>query len=786
MRITIFHHKIIKFLFSALVIILVGASAAIYFTMRASLPTVRGKIKVDHLKAKVIVERDALGIPTINADNREDVAFALGFIHAQDRFFQMDLLRRSAAGELSELFGPKAVDADKAKRLHRFRFLSKQILKSLSPEKLAIIRAYTAGVNQGLNALSAWPVEYLLLLQGPSPWLLEDTLLVSYALFFELQDSNGDLDLARGYMKNTLPSDVYDFLINNGSKWDSTLDHTKLPILPIPDEKSFAYVSKGKHRISQEAIDHTDLGGSNSWVAAYDNKATLACDMHLRLTVPNIWYRASFIYKNERKSITKIYGATFPGIPFMIVGSNTKIAWGFTNAFVDTTDLIILENDEKDPNLYLTKEGPKSIEKTLERIYVKGQYPIDFVIESTLYGPIIDHLYFKKRLALQWIAHNKEALNLNLFALEEIESVESALKIAADVGVPVLNFMIADHKGHIGWTLLGKVPKRAGYDGTYPVSFNDGTKKWLGLKDFREYPFLYDSQEAYLWTANNRQMGGKWEDFFGKSGYRNGIRGFQIEQALSQNKEFTEKDHLAIQLDIKAIFFRRWQSLMLRELQKGQGNPQRDALKETVENWDGTCDKLSTGYYWTRAFRESVVKKTLGKLLAPCYAANPKFTYAGLDFEEPVWMIASEQPLYLKAPQFATWNEELLDIVDDIISKAPLQKIKTMTWGERNILNLQHPISKAISFLAPLFDMPKVQLSGDTYVPRVSGPSEGASQRLIVTPGQEENGIFHAPCGQSGHPLSPHYRDGESAWLEGLATPFLPSQPINRLILESK
>ena len=354
------------------------ALSSAYLLVRGSLPQLTGQARLPGLVRAVTVERDHLGIPTIQADSHIDLVRALGFIHAQDRFFQMDLLRRNAAGELSELFGKVTVDFDRTRRVHGLRVLANTRLASITPEEREVLEAYAAGVNRGIQALKIRPSEYLLLRTKPEPWRAEDSLLVIYAMFLDLQDESGKRDRDLWIMNNHLPEEVFRFFTKNGSKWEAPLDNSFRPLIDIPGPSEFRYLGKGsrafgdrkphvpkKRELSEHSVwtpvQFDGLNpGSNAWALSGNRTkhsgALIANDMHLTLSVPNIWYRASFDYagstpnhdavpisnssKDLNPTLTRVYGITLPGVPAMIVGSNTKVAWGFTNAKVDTTDLI--------------------------------------------------------------------------------------------------------------------------------------------------------------------------------------------------------------------------------------------------------------------------------------------------------------------------------------------------------------------------------------------------------------------------------------------------------------
>jgi penicillin amidase len=789
--------KYTKFIGLALALLLalsIAGISGIYLLFKGSLPSLSGSYPLKSLKDPVTIERDARGIPSLYGSSRLDIAQALGYIHAQDRFFQMDLLRRACAGELSELFGAAALEFDKSRRFHQMRSTAQFIFKHLKAEDKQLLETYTEGINSGLSSLSVRPFEYLLLWTEPQKWKPEDTVLVCLVLFFELQDSEGQLDRARGYMKTLLPDSVYNFFIHNGSAWEAALDSTNLPLHPIPPSESFAYLDSAAPPSEDSAAPQNKekpaefhVGGSNQWAVRgkliKEEQAILACDMHLRLSLPNIWYRAGFIYPDASGGPISIDGATLPGTPFMIIGSNRHIAWGFTNACVDSTDLILIDRDDSHPHLYMTPAGLKEIENQVEWIKVKGQDPVAYSIKKTVWGPILEEDFLGQAVAISWIAHRPDCINMNLLELETVKDVKQALEVSKKIRIPILNFMVADKEGHIGWSLIGTLPDRMGFDGTVPISFADGTKQWKGLKDTKDYPFIMDPPQHYLWTANNRCLGGEWAFLLGKTGFLNGVRAYQIQKKLRGLEQITPAHMLDMQMDNEAIFFDRWQRLMLDLLNSSNKTDSRQALKTLIKNWNHRCESDSAAYYWIRHFRKLTMEKILTRILAPCFAADPAFPHTMFDFEEPIWLIISEKPVHLLDRTFNSWNEELLAYIDEMIKEIPATELKHETWGKHNTLKMHHPLHEGLPFFKEMLRTPPTPVSGDYYVLRVHGISEGASQRMAVIPGKEEQGIFETPGGQSGHPLSPHFQDSHEDWLNGHPTPFLPGKTINTLIL---
>ncbi len=732
-------------LLAALIVLIGGVMMVLW----GSLPMLSGQYQLSNLNAPLSIERDARGISSIHALNREDLTRALGFLHAQDRFFQMDLMRRASAGELSELFGEKTLAFDQSRRLHRFRSRVQTVYLGLPERDRDLLEAYSAGVNEGLNALKVSPFEYFVIGTSPEPWKPEDSLLVCVNLFFALQDSTGDESLKRMLMKDLLPEDVYEFFIHNGSVWEAALDGSHQLLLPIPKKESFKYL-EGKKEEDFPVILEPTLGGSNQWAItrerSHDGHAQLACDMHLTLAVPNIWYRAAFDYF-EHGERYQVDGATLPGTPVMVVGSNRHVAWGFTNAHVLTCKLIPAD--------------ALPFKVFYETIKVKGGEPHQMEVKETEYGPISPNLYLGQQMAFDWVAHDPDAMNIELLQLEKAKNIHDALDISKNIRVPILNLIVADSEGNIAWTLIGKIP---------------------GI-DVSDYPVIVNPTENYLWTANNRTLGGEWLKRVGSESYLTGVRSYQIREALRSFNGAIPQDSLALQLQIETKFFNRWQRLLIEELELASPNEKRIQLLDVVTVWDGTCNKDSAAYYWIHEFRRLTSKSILDRILAPCVPHTHDFLFYFHDFEEPVWTIVNEQPEYLVNPAYRSWNEELLSHIDEMVAQVSVAEIKQATWGKHNTLRIHHPFGRSSSLMSFLLDPSSVPVSGDYYVPKTLYWTTGASQRMVVSPGHEEEGIFHMPGGQSGHPLSPFYRLGYEDWLQGTPSPFLPGAPIHRLEL---
>jgi penicillin amidase len=777
-------------LISVLAALAVLIAGWFWWRIRASLPQLDGNIPVTGLNAPVTILRDDLGVPTVSGDSRIDVARALGFLHAQDRFFQMDLLRRKGAGELAELFGRAAVPLDQAYRLHGFRHTAGKSLVLLEPEKRALLDAYTAGVNAGLAALNTIPWEYVVLRVKPEPWRPEDSLLVVHAMWLDLQDASGRLELSLDALRQALGQSGADFLAPRGTSWDAALDGSTFPVAPLP---RFRLRNPGE--VTSPA-ENPQPAGSNSFAVAgahTNGSALLAGDMHLGLHVPHTWYRAVLAWTNAAGAPQRVVGVTLPGAPLMVVGSNSRIAWSYTNSYIDNSDVVVVETDTTAGAYYRTTEGFKKIIERTETINVKGEEPVTFATRWTEWGPIFSAPETGRSLALRWNAHNPESTDLNVIALETAENVTDALDIGRRSSMPNQNLVVADSAGAIGWTVTGRIPRRVGHDGRYPASWAYGDRRWDGWLAPEEIPAMINPPEGILWTANQRLVGGEAYAILGDNGYYGAARAAQIRDGLRElvaaGKSVAPADLLAVQLDDRALFLARWQKLFLTVLsdEAVAKKSDRGELRDAVKQWDGRASIDSAAYRLVRLWRLRVVERALAPFFQRAAATYPGFYYSNFQYEDALWQLVHDQPARLLNPAHTSWESLLLAAADDVLTETDRAGIPPdrFTNGRENTLSMKHPFSRRLPALfARLLDMPGDPLPGGSDMPRMQAASFGASARLVVAPGQEAEGIFHMPGGQSGHPLSPFYRAGHDAWVKGEATPLLPGPSRHTLTLQ--
>jgi len=791
-----------------LVLVALGTAGWAWVQVGRSLSQLDGTGTLAGLSAPVTVDRDALGVPTIAGASRVDVGRALGFVHAQDRFFQMDLSRRRAAGELSELFGRTALATDRAARLHRFRYRAAAVLAASHPDDVALLDAYADGVNAGLQALNAPPFEYLLLGKTPAPWTREDSILVVASMFFSLQDSTAAGEARAALLREAFPADLAEFLNSTSSEWDTPMHGNVLPPPTPPpaavfDLRSAAPAPLAGIRNPSPAEADTfaqaiglatpeDARGSNNWAVAgsrtVDGRALLSDDMHLALSVPNIWYRASLVWTDDRGP-HQVTGATLPGTPSTIVGSNGHIAWGFTNTTADWSDRVLLELVPGDPSRYLTPDGPRAFEVTRERINVDDEEDQWVEVRETIWGPVTEPDHAGRQFAIVWVAHHPEGMNLRLSGMEYATTLEEAMDMANQAGAPSQNCVIADAKGQIAWTVAGRIPRREGFDGRLPVSWADGTRRWNGWYAAADYPRIVNPPDGVIVTANNRIVSDQYLAMLGDGGYDPGARARQILDGVRTDKPVGEADMLAVQLDDRAVLMERWRALALQVLAPDAAGGRAEFRRLLQDNWTGRASVDSAGYRLARQFRLKTAELAFAPFVQRLRALDPDYpSTPGRSLEGPVWSLVTSQPPHLLNPAYATWNALLLDAIDQTVEALTRdgRALADRTWGEANTLLIQHPISRAVPLLGRWLDMPRAPMPGDSHLPRVQSPTAGASQRLTVSPGHESDGYFHMATGQSGNPRSPHYGDGHNAWVQGQPSPFMPGATVATLVLRPR
>lgn len=764
-----------------------------------SLPDRATRVLMPGIADSSAIQRDRLGVARISAANRRDAAKLLGFAHAQDRFLEMDLLRRTAAGELAELLGPAALAQDRANRVHRLREVARAALQQLPEPQRELVEDYAFGVTIGMSELEAPPFEYQLLRTTPRPWKSEDSMLVAAALALVFQRTDGEPELSRAAVRDTFAPAVADFLLSGADDFESALDgsHLEAPLLPPSLEYAASAPSAAPATPAAPSAataswflrpPHGAAGGNAFAVSGLqgERRATLLANaIDLPLSLPNLWYRAQITWRLNPRHNREIDGITLPGLPMLIAGSNGSVAWGFTASGVDSSDLVVIETDPANPQRYRTPDGWRDFETHTETIAVHNAAADTLTFRSTVWGPVLGTDHRGRTLALKWVMADPTAYNLQLAGIEDVNSARSALAFAKSSGLPQLNIVVADRDGGIGWTIAGRLPKRVGFDGSTPVSWADSTARWDGWLTSDRYPQIFNPRGGMIWAAGNRMVGGEALAVLGDGGYQSGTCASRLRERLGDLKQLTPEALMQIQLDDRARQLDRWQELLLAAIppEAAAQDFGRAELRRLASSWGGRAVPESAGYQLVRDFRAAVEQRIDTLAFARCRAALPAFDSTTLQRERILYTLARQQPAGWLPPGHSGWKSLIDESITDVISHAggPL-RLSEHTWGKANRLSMRHPLSAIMPWLGRFLDMPADPLPGDTDVVRTQTPDFGASVRMVIKPGWEAGSLLQMPGGQSAHPLSPYYSAGHKDWVRGEPSPLQPGRIEDHLL----
>jgi len=752
---------------------------------RASLASLEGSAALAGLSARVEVERDEIGATRYLAGSLVDAVRAQGYVHAQERFVQMDALRRLSSGRLAALVGGPGVESDRRARTTGYHLAAARALSALDPAHRLLLESYTAGVNAGLEALGAPPPEHRILGVEPEPWEAIDCLHVAYSLSASLLTGASSEDrvatLREAY---AFAPEIADFLLPRTTRFDSLIgggsDYEPASIPPAPGKQApLARAGSVAFGPERPAL------GSNNWAVSgartSDGRAILAGDMHLSLTMPPVW-------RHEQLNIgdRSVVGVALPGTPGIVAGSNGEVAWAFTNVTGDFEDLAALEVHPDDPERHRGAGGAwLAFGEREERIEVRGGIDQAEIVRVSEWGPVVGEDRAGRPLALRRGDMDPEPINFDLLDMPGARSLEEAIDVLRGWRGPPQNAVVASRDGRIAWVMTGFIPDRVGTDGSAPIDLAAG-EGWRGGVEGAARPSVVDPAGGAIVTANHRTLplgdaetvGTRWEL---------GARAGRIRALLDSRGEVGEGDMLEIQLDTASPVYAALMPFVLGAIEPDDENQRLRYARGLIESWDGTASEASESYRLVRWVARTLVRETVSPLLEPAAALDPSWT-AGSDlaYVEPALRLLEEKPLaHLPSPHetwrgFVRWC--VIRAMDDIRA-SPEDARLDAPWGERNRLDMRHPMSGALPWLRGELDMPEHPQPGDVVTVRVAAPTLGASQRMVVSPGNEEDGIFHMPGGQSGHPLSPFYRAGHGAWRDGAARPLLPGRTAHRLTL---
>jgi penicillin amidase len=716
--------RVVRFLNFSIAIFLVLLLGAIYWYAWRPLPQTAGTLKLP-VRQSATVDRDAIGVPHIRAANLDDLYFLQGYVTAQDRLWQMDGLRRLAAGELAEVIGPTLVETDRNSRLLRLRRAAEEHARTLPEDDRKVIAAYAAGVNHYIEThRDRLPLEFTLLDYEPRPWTIRDTILCGLQMYRDLTTS--------------WPDDILKYRMRlNG-------DPAKVDALFPP-------------RSGREAQP-----GSNAWAIAgkltASGKPILANDPHLQFTLPSTWYQVHL-----QAPGLNVIGVTLPGVPAIIIGHNDRIAWGVTNLHFDVQDLY-LEKLDLSTGRYLYNGQPEQARPERETIAVKGTKPVDVQQWVTRHGPVVvteGNAHF----ALRWTATESGAFQFPFAELNRAKNWEEFRKALSRFPGPGQNFVFADTEGNIGYQATGLLPVRKGFAGDLPADGSLPENDWQGYIPFEELPRAFNPPSGMIVTANQNPF---------PQGYPNTVNGSfaahyrsqQIRDLLSSKKGWKPEEMLAVQKDVYSDFLRfvAQQTAAAVERKKVAGEVEREATA-ALKNWDGQAERskaaplLATLIF--RSLREEIARAASPKLAAEYTIEMSHAVVERLLRERPkTW--------------FADWDEVLVKAFRAGLDEGRQQQgssVDNWNYGQFLTITIQHPVGSQLPLVGSYFNIGPVSMSGSSTSVKQTTRRLGPSMRMVVDLANLDGSLNNLTIGQSGHRLSSHYNDQWDAYYVGRSFP---------------
>ncbi len=769
-----------------------GATAWFYHAATSSLPQLDGTLPVAGLSAKVTVIRDPQGVPHITASSLEDLFFAQGFVTAQDRLWQMDMARRYAAGEMSELLGEGFLDHDREQRILQIRHAAQKAAAALPVRERSYIEVYARGVNALMEAQrDRLPIEFRVLRYQPRPWTLEDSLLVGANMSKMLNYYQVGTEIGREKILSKIGPDLTADLYPDSSPRDRppvSLPREVEAALPGEprDSKSWAACSGGNE--AAPFPGEPDLTpGSNNWVVSgahtVSGRPLLANDMHLPHQVPNIWYEAHLAANDF-----DVAGVTLPGVPFVVVGHNRRIAWGFTNLGPDVTDLFLEAFNARGE--YQTPEGWKQPERRREVIRVKGKPDVTLEVLVTRHGPIITDLVpgETRKLALQWVLYDPMALDIPFFAVNSAQNWEQFRVAFSRFGSPGQNVVYADVDGHIGYQATGRIPIRTTGDGSVPVPGHDDSHAWTGYVPFEDLPRLLDPPSGIVATANGRIVPDGYKHMLARQ-WASPHRTVRIYSVLESGPKLSSADMLALQTDVQSDWDRFCAQLFAAAVEGSNGASERARkASQLMRAWDGSMAADSAA--------ATIVARSRRHLVRLLYTPKLQET-----FDSYRWFMSSvalekilvERPPRWLAPNYTSYEALLGAAVEAAVSEADAPSdLASWKWGRELAVEVQHPIFGRIPLLRRWTGTGAWPQSGNGFTVKQVGRTFGPSQRLTADLSNLDASTLNILSGQSGQIFSPHYMDQWSAWYEGRTFPLAFSSTAveqarrHQLVLEPK
>ncbi|SOD03247.1 penicillin amidase [bacterium JGI 053] len=774
--------KLLYVLLGLVLLVLLLAAGARWYVGRAEADPARDAV-LPGLRAEAEVWRDSLGVPHVWARDEADLFRAVGYVHAQDRLWQMELFRRVADGRMAEVLGPRLVDTDRFLRTLGMGRAAGENERTLDPESRRLMQAYADGVNEWIDHHPGpLPPEFLALRFRPEHWTVRNTLAIGKIMAWDLADWNLGLDLQRA--TDAVGPELARDLAPAYPAWGATIlgadaqwagKGTAPSASPSPARTDSAAASRTSAvplpnvpALALALLDGVSTASaSNAWVIGgartRSGKPILENDTHLALRAPSLWYLGAI-----HGGGIEAAGMMIPGVPVIVIGHSRRVAWGFTNAMVDDVDFFVEQVDSADATRYRTPEGWARFETRPESIRVKGGATVVHTVRTTRHGPVlsdVDERVKGKVLAMRWTAQDPSTEMTAMMGMNRARSAAELMQALHTFNNPHQNVVFADADGTIGYWMGGRVPVRRGGDGILPVPGWTGEGDWTGYLAFDQHPHALNPAEGFIVTANNRQLpAASGYPFRIANDWAEPYRAMRIRELVLAGRALTAADVARQQMDVRDGLAVRYRRFAVRAAELAGDSSAARELRAWAGDAAVESHAASLFYVWLENLRHRIGDDEFrGK---PVYFPRTALE-AVLDRGGGAWVDD------VRTPKVETLDEQLAGAMREAVTT-----VGNRTWGELHVTEIAHPLgvvsalNRALGLNIGPFpnggagNTVKVAGYGGRTPPFVN--AYGPSQRHVVDMADVDgDGGFVIPTGQSGIPTSRHYRDQTPMWRTG-------------------
>ena len=759
---------------------IIAVLAYLYSTAHAALPQLDGMVKVPGLAVKVTVTRDEHGVPTIDAASLEDVFFAQGYVTAQDRLWQMDAMRRFAAGELSEILGPSQIAHDREQRILGLREAARRSVEQTSARDRQFLEAYARGVNAYMQARARHlPIEFRILDYTPKPWTVEDSMLMGVNMVKDLNHGYYRAALEKEKILAKLGPELTSDLYLNSSWHDRPPVKRPIRMDDLQDGDSDAPDDNDVTRLnlpspgsisSEESLDLV-RPGSNNWVVSgahtVSGKPLLSNDMHLTHQMPNLWYEIHL-----RAGGLDVVGVSLPGLPFVIVGHNQRIAWGFTNVGPTVEDVYF--ETFNDRGQCRAPEGWRDTEHRREVVHVRGAPDQTLDVSVTRHGPIITELIpgETRQIALRWTVY--DGIHNPFFDIDTAQNWSDFTTALSSWNAPAQNAVYADIDGHIGYHATGNIPIRATEDGSLPEDGSNDAHEWKSFVPFDKLPSVYDPPWGIIATANGRITPDNYP-YSLATDWDSPWRTERIYHVLESGKKFSPADMLALQTDVYSAFDRFCAERFVYALDHAPKLSSRARqARDLIRDWDGRLTAASAAASLEHAAREQLARLLLEPKLGSATTSESQLNWKDYRwFMSSVWLenVLLKQPKRWLPMNYADYDAVLTAAVEAAVkSPSAPTDLNDWRWGKVHPLEIQHPVLGHLPMINRWTGPGTVEQSGGAFTVEQSTRDLGPSERMTVDLSDLDRSTLNLVTGQAGNFLSPYYMDQWKAWYGGTTT----------------